>query len=284
MASGSYRKYGLEVTIREVAPPADPVLLVAAGEADFRIDGNSYQQLDHALDGIAVLTIAAMLQKDPMAVLAPPGASVRRFEDLRGRKLRVAGNGRGTVWPWLRGRYGLDDTQLAEPGTDAAAAVTIGDVIDERFAITSRGGADPVVLLPANDIYYVYDGTVQATARRIQEEPELVQRFVDATIEGWYHYLYGDHAEAEALILAANRDMSVERLAHALSTIRRYGLVDSSHALTMGIGAMDGGRWGSFCADRLGKKKHDVPFDRLYSLQFVNQGHGLALKERLVGG
>jgi NitT/TauT family transport system substrate-binding protein len=173
----------------------------------------------------------------------------------------------------------LSDAQLRP-----AAAVTIGDVIEERFAVTSGGGADPVVLLPADDIYYVYDGTVQTTTGRIQEEPELVQRFVDATIEGWYHYLYGGHAAADALILAANPDMSAERLAQALETMRRCGLVDSRHALTMGIGAMDGGRWGSVCTDRFGTKKHGVPFDRLYSLQFVNQGHGLALKEQLVGG
>jgi NitT/TauT family transport system substrate-binding protein len=289
IAYGIYRKYGLEVAIRPIEPPGDPALLVAAGEVDFCIDGNSFQQLDLVEKGIGVVTIAAVFQKDPMAVLAHPGAGLARLEDLRGRTLFVSDQGRRTVWPWLQSRYRLSEAQVQSHDGDPApfladpGSVVIGDVIAESFAIRGSGGIEPVVLLPANDIYFTYDGTVQAASRRVERDAELVQRFVDATIEGWYRYLYDDNARANALIEAANGEMTDDRLAQALAIIKKYGLVDSSHALAMGIGAMDGGHWKNFYKATLARPSdEDPPFDRLYSLQFVNQGHGLALKETLL--
>lgn len=168
---------------------------------------------------------------------------------------------------------------MAEP-----ASVLLGNVVAETFSLATRGATRPVVLLPANDVYYTYNGTVQTSSRLVRDEAELVQRFVDATIEGWYRYLYDENTRANALIESANGEMTADRLAVALTAIKKYGLVDSSHAATMGIGAMDGGRWGNFCKPRLARWHGAPPFDRLYTLQFVNQGHGLALKEALLGG
>ena len=252
IAAGSYRKYGLDVAIRRLVPGTDPAELLAAGEIDFSIDGDSYEQLALAVAGVPVVSVAAIFQKDPVAVLAHPGARVSRFEDLRGRTLFMSDRSRATLWPWLQRRYRLGEEQ-AKPATgDLApfladpASVQVGDVIDETFAIAASGEAPPVVLLPANDVYYTYNGTVQATSRLVHDDPELVQRFVDATIEGWYRYLYAEDAGANALIKAANTAMTDDRLAHRLTMIKKHGLVDSSHALSMGIGAMDGGHWVNF--------------------------------------
>ena len=196
---------------------------------------------------------------------------------------------RTTLWPWLERRYRLSQAQMRPLGRDNGplladpSPIVVGDVIDETLAIASAAGIEPAVLLPANDIYYGYDGTVQAAAERVQEDAELVQRFVDATIEGWYRYLYDDNTQVDALIERANPEMTKERLAHALTVIRRYGLVDSSHALSMGIGAMDGGNWVNFWKAVLARSACPDS-GQLYTLRFVNQSHGLALKEALAGG
>ena len=289
IADGSYRKYGLAVTIRQFAPGTEPARLVAVGELDFSIDGDSFQQHALARDQVPVVSIAAIFQKDRLAVLAHPAAGVRRFEDLRGRTVFAADDAGRTLWPWLRTRFGLDQGQLrsaptvperllAEPGP-----VLLADVV--ATALARPDVPEPAVLLPADDVYYTYTGTVQAATTRIAGAPELVQRFVDATIEGWYRYLYGDAAAAHRLIMAANPGLHAERLAPARTAIRRHGLIDSSHALIMGIGAMDGGHWVNFWKTTLGRRGHQASdFSRLYTLQFVNQGHGMALKERLLGG
>jgi NitT/TauT family transport system substrate-binding protein len=112
-----------------------------------------------------------------------------------------------------------------------------------------------------------------------------VQRFVNASIEGWYNYLYGDNAEANALIKADNPEMTDEQLAFSLEALKKHGIVDSGDALTMGIGAMTKERWESFFTKSVvwGVYPADLPHQQGFTLRFVNQGHGLDLKKKLTG-
>ena len=48
------------------------------------------------------------------------------------------------------------------------------------------------MLLVADAGYLGYANIITTSEKLIEENPGLVQRFVDASIEGWYSYLYGD--------------------------------------------------------------------------------------------
>jgi NitT/TauT family transport system substrate-binding protein len=108
-----------------------------------------------------------------------------------------------------------------------------------------------------------------------------VQRFVDASIEGWYSYLYGDPAPANALIKKDNPEMTDELLAYAVARIKQYGIVDSGDTEKAGIGAMNDGRWKDFfdvmSAQGLYPKTLEVK--QAYTLQFVNKRAGISLKK-----
>ena len=80
----------------------------------------------------------------------------------------------------------------------------------------------------------------------VQEKPDLVQRFVNASIEGWYSYLYGDPSPGNALIKKDNPEETDELLAYAIAKIKEYGIVDSVDSLKLGIGAMTDARWKDF--------------------------------------
>ncbi len=73
-----------------------------------------------------------------------------------------------------------------------------------------------------------------------------MQRFVNGTIEGWYSYLYGDPGPANALIKKDNPEMTDDQIAYSRATMKKYGLVDSGDAETLGIGAMADARWKDF--------------------------------------
>ncbi len=120
----------------------------------------------------------------------------------------------------------------------------------------------------------------------MKEKPDAVQRFVDATIEGWVSYLYGDPAPGNALIKKDNPDMTDEQLAFSVKTMKEYGIVDSGDALTHGIGAMTDARWRSFYDKSVGWGLYPagLPVAEMYTLQFVNKGVGLDLKKKLTGG
>jgi len=63
--------------------------------------------------------------------------------------------------------------------------------------------------------------------------------------------------------------------------MKKYGLVDSGDAATLGIGAMSDARWKDFHATMVeaGLYAPDLDLKRAYTLGFVNKKHGIQLKK-----
>ena len=290
VATGIYERYGLDVTIRQGGPQVNHSALLASGKIDFNMGGNLFGQFNFTQNQVPVITIAAIFQKEPQVILAHP--DVKRFEDLKGKTLFLSNDGRLTYWLWMKQAYGLSDDQvkpytfnpapfLADPNSAQQGYVT-----SEPFAIETQGGFKPTVLMMADVGYDTYSTTIEASAAMVRDNPDLVQRFVDATIEGWVSYLYGDPAPGNALIKDDNPEMTDEQIAFSIAAMKEYGIVDSGDALTLGIGAMTDERWKSFFDKSVswGLYPADLPLAEMYSLQFVNKGHGVALKKQLTGG
>jgi NitT/TauT family transport system substrate-binding protein len=107
-----------------------------------------------------------------------------------------------------------------------------------------------------------------------------VQRFVDASAIGWYHYLYGDNTAANQLIKTENPDLTDAEIAYSISKMKEHGIVDSGDTLTKGIGAMNDARWKDFFDKMVsvGVAKADTDYKKSYTLQFVNKGVGVDLR------
>ena len=135
----------------------------------------------------------------------------------------------------------------------------------------------PVVLLLADAGYSSYGSLIQTSDKLAQEKPDLVQRFVDASIEGWYSYLYGDPTPANELIKRDNPEMTDALLAYGIAKIKEYGIVDSGDAKTNGIGAMTEARWRDFFDTMVsaGVYAKTLDFQRAYTLRFVNKKVGM---------
>lgn len=290
VASGLYKKHGLDVTIRQGGPQVNHSQLLAAGRIDMSMGGNLFEQFNFAQNGVPVVTVAAFFQKEPQVIIAHPG--VTGFEDLKNKTLFVGTDGRLTYWLWLKGTYGLSDDQL-RPYTFSAApfladknSAQQGYVTSEPYAIEKEGGFEPVVLSMADHGYDTYATTLEVGRELVETRPDIVQRFVDASAEGWYSYLYGDPSPGNALIKADNPEMSDEQIAFSIKTMKDAGIVDSGEALTGGIGVMTEARWRSFYAKAVswGLYPPDLPLERMMTLRFVNHGAGLPLKKQLAGG
>jgi NitT/TauT family transport system substrate-binding protein len=116
----------------------------------------------------------------------------------------------------------------------------------------------------------------------VDKKPDLVQRFVDASIVGWYNYLYGNNAAGNAMIKKLNPEMTDELLAYSIAKMKEYGIVDSGDTLRDGIGAMSDARAASFFDKmvRAGVVRPDIDFRKAYTLRFVNKGIGLDLRPK----
>src|SRR5205085_718755 len=156
-----------------------------------------------------------------------------------------------------------------------------GYVTAEPYAIEKQGGFKPNIFLLADHGYNTYATVIETTQDIIDKKPDMVQRFVDASIIGWYNYLYGDNKAANTLIKKDNPDMDDAQIAYSIQKMKEYGIVDSGDSLKMGIGAMTDARIKSFYENMVKAKlqKPDLDYRKAYTLQFVNKGVGLNLRK-----
>ena len=286
LATGLYEERGLDVEIRPGGPQVNHRQLIAAGRLDFYMGGNMFGQFDFLREGVPVVSVAALFQKDPQAMLAHPGSGIKSFADLAGRTLFIAPFGQLTFWPWMKSSFGLEDEQIrpytfnAAPFLADPESAQQGYVTAEPFAIQREGGFEPVVLLMADAGYDSYSTLIQTRRELIEERSETVQAFVDASILGWADYLYGDPAPGNTLILADNPEMTEAQIAYSIEAMRRWGIVDSGEAVEHGIGAMSESRWRNFFEKAVswGAVEPELPWQDGFTLDFVNQGVGIELR------
>ena len=189
-----------------------------------------------------------------------------------------------TYWPYLRRKYGLSDRQLRTYNFNMAPFladkndVQQGFLSSEPYAIAQALGRPPAVLLIADAGFSAYQATIAISRKMATEKKDLVQRFVNATLEGWAQYLKGgpEIAAANALIKKANPEQTYDRMAYAIKVMNERGIVLSGDALKDGIGAMSDERWRSFYNSMVEVEVLPKGLDvaRAYTLEFVNKGIG----------
>jgi NitT/TauT family transport system substrate-binding protein len=288
VADGTYAKYGLDVTIVPGGPNVNNRMLLPVGKLDFFMSANTLQAFDAIAHDVPTLVIAAMFQKDPQVLLAHPRTGIDSFEDLKRLTLFVSKEGMATYFQWLKADFGFRDSQVKpytfnpQPFIADKKSAMQGYVTSEPYALEKVARIRPVVFLLADHGFNSYSTLIETRRDLVEKKPGLVQRFVDASIIGWYNYLYGDSSPGNALIKKTNPEMSDELLAYSIAKMKEHGIVDSGDALTLGIGAMTDARMVGFFDKmvRAGVIKPTVDFRRSYSLQFVNKKVGLELRPK----
>src|SRR5262245_27177880 len=285
VATGIYAKHGLDVTVRPGGPQINNPQLLAASAIDFSMGSDSFNGLNFVKNDIPLVVVASIFQKDPRILMAHPGQGNDSLAQLKGKPILIASASRNNYWQFLRAKYGYTDDQIRAYTFNMAPFLADKNTIQQGFLTSEplkaeKAGVKPVVHLLADNGYVSYATTLETRQQLVKEKPEVVQRFVNATIEGWYGYLYGDRAAANALIKKDNPEMDDEQLAYSHKKMLEYGIADSGDALKLGIGAMTEGRWKEF-ADTMvkaGVYPADIDVKKAYTLQFINKGHGLNLK------
>jgi NitT/TauT family transport system substrate-binding protein len=280
VATGIYRRHGIEPELRMGGPQINNPQILLAGRVDF-IMSSGFQAFSYVKENLPALCVAAMFQKDPQCLIAHPGVGNDSFEALRGKPILVGGAGRVTYWPFLRARFGYSDDQIRpytfnlQPFLADRSLIQQGFLSSEPYAMR-RAGVNPVVLLIADAGYDNYQTTVDVRRQTVEEKPDLVQRFISASIEGWHSYLNGDPGPANALIKRDNPEMDDDKIAYAIRAMKDHGIVDSGDAQRLGIGAMTDERWQRFFAQTAatGGNPADLDYRKGYTLRFVNQRVG----------
>jgi NitT/TauT family transport system substrate-binding protein len=286
LADGTYKKYGLEVIIVPGGPNVNNRTQLLAGKLDFFMSANSLQSFDAIEQSIPTIAVAASFQKDPQVFVAHPG--VAKFEDLKTCTLFVSKEGMASYFQWLKADFSFNESKVkpytfnAQPFLADKNSAMQGYVTSEPFAVEHQGGFKPVVFLLADYGFDGYSTLIETRRDLVEKRSDLVQRFVDASAVGWYHYIYGDSQPGNDLIKKQNPEMSDALLTYSIAKMKEYGIVDSGDSIKLGIGAMTDAHWKSFFEKmvRAGVVKAGIDYKRAYTLQFVNKGVGVDLRPK----
>jgi NitT/TauT family transport system substrate-binding protein len=288
LVDGTYRRYGLDVTIVPGGPQVNNRILLPVGKLDFFMSANTLQSFDAVEQNIPTLAVAAMFQKDPQVLIAHPDQGIDTFEDLKKLTLFISKEGLASYFQWLKADFGFSEAKVKpytsnpQPFLADKQSAMQGYVTSEPYAIEKQAGFKPKVFLIADQGFNSYSTLIETRRDLVEKKPDLVQRFVDASIIGWANYLYGDNRATNALIRRNNPEMTDELLAYSVAKIKEYGIVDSGDAATLGIGAMTDARMQNFYDKmlRAGVVKPSIALAKAYTLQFVNKRVGLDLRPR----
>ena len=290
LADGTYERYGLDVEIMMGGPQMNNRPMLPAGRIDFLMTGNLLLSFDNVRNDIPTVVVAAFFQKDPQALLAHRGVYEGGFAGLaQAPTVLISKDGQFSFWRWMVAEHGFRDEQLRPYGYNLAQFLSDTSIVQQCYATAeplyaAAAGATVDTYLLADNGWNTYSTTLETRWDLVRDNPDLVQRFVDASIEGWYNFIYGDRTAAYAAIMAHNPEMTVEKLDAEMAQFEKLGIIDVGEAETAGIGAMSLDRVAAF---------HDlavatgiieagaVDLSKVATDQFVNAGHGLDIKAKL---
>ena len=240
IATGIYRKAGLDVTVKMGGPQVNILQLMAAGQADCVMGSSDLQMIQTRESGVPVVTVAAYFQKDPQVLIAHE--DVKSFEEMKGKTILIGSGARQGYWPWLKAKYGLTDEQTrpytfnVQPFVADKNLVQQGYVTSEPYAI-QKAGVKANTFLFGDFGFPAYATTVSCMDKTVKDRKAAVAAFVKASAEGWKSYL-ADPAPGNALIKKDNPAMTDDQLAYSVAKLKETGIVGGGDAAKLGIGVM----------------------------------------------
>ena len=276
VATGIYKKYGLDVSVKSGGPQVNGVQLLLAGQADF-IMSYDFAVLQGVERGFPLVTVGAPFQFDMQGVMAHD--DVKSLAGLKDKTILVAGTGTTYWWPWLKAKYGYTDAQMRPYTFNLQPFFADNNIAQQAFASSEPYQAQQRsvkvnFLLLADDGYPPYTGAITTTQKTVAERPEFVARFVKATLEGWKSFM-ANPAPAIEIIKKENPNMTDGQIAYAMQRMREMKVVDGGEAAKAGIGAMSDERWKK-TADFMiaaGLLKPTTDWKKAYTLQFIKDIH-----------
>jgi NitT/TauT family transport system substrate-binding protein len=269
LMKGFYEEAGLDMTITPGGPQVSATQIVSSGNAEFGMT-----QADSLLlareQGIPIVAIAATFQKNPQGLIYHAGQNIHDFPDLNGRTVYVA-PGAG-YWEYLKLKYHLDVNEMAYNGSLAnfindPTSATQGYITSEPFSL-KREGVETGILLHADSGYDPYANVLFTTEKMIEEKPELVRAFVEASVKGWDYYK--DHyAEVNPFIQQYNPDLPLDALEYGATA--QMDFVYGGDAASGGVGIMTEERWRTLADQMLeiGMLKEDPDVSKAFTNAFL---------------
>ena len=272
VATGIYKKYNLDVTVKMGGPQVNGMQLLLAGQTDF-ITGYDFAVLQGVEKGFPLVTVAAPFQFDIQGIMTHD--DVPNLSSLKGKTILVAGTGTTYWWPWFKNKYGYSDAQMRPYTFNLQPFFADKNIAQQAFPSSEpyqaeQKGLKTNFFLLSDEGYPPYTGAITTTQKMIAEKPDVVARFVKASMEGWKSFM-DNPAPAAELIKRDNPNMSDGQIAFGIKRMKELKVVSGGDAATLGIGAMTDARWKKTAEFMVaaGLLKPQTDWSKAYTLQFI---------------
>ena len=281
LASGKYLEKGLDVKIIQGNANTNIPRLLASNSIDFGMGSNSFIPLNMVVNNIPGKAVMAIFQKDPQIIMTHSNNVIESIEDIKDFPIMIADASIGGFWLWLKSKYNFKDSQIRKktislaPFLNDISSIQQGYLTSEPYLYEQITGNQPKVFLMADYGYPSYGAMVLTSNNMILKNPEIVQKFVNASIEGWVDYIYGDPSLGNKLIMSENGEMTEAVLSQAIKKIRQYNMISNEISLGKNIGLMSDGQWNEFfniMSDN-GVYNKDLNWTDAYTLDFIKKGN-----------
>jgi NitT/TauT family transport system substrate-binding protein len=272
LAKGYYQDEGLDVTIVPGGPYISVEKQVSAGSAQFGM-GSSDKVLESNAQGQTLVAVAATMQHDPQGIMVRKDSPIHSFTDLNGHSVAIK-VGESTWFEFVVKRFKLDNVHVVPAMMNVANFVADPQYIQQAFATSEpffahQAGVETRVLLVSDAGYSPYR-VMYTTRDYLRQHPEIVAKFVRASLKGWKDYL-NDPAAAHAMIVKLNPALNAEWMQFTWQQLRDGHFVAGEDPSGAQLGQMDPKRWATMYEQLVDLKVIDKPFDptTAYTLQFL---------------
>jgi NitT/TauT family transport system substrate-binding protein len=191
---GYFKQEGIDLTINEGRGSANTVQVVAAGSDTFGM-ADSSSLITTASKGADVKSVMSLLNSTGFSVVSLASSGIRKPKDLEGKSLAVSpGDPLGQLFRALAAHNKLDINTIKFVQVDPAAKVVsvlekkvdalLGGADDQFFLIKYKG-VEPHALRYADHGANIVGMTIVTTGNLIKTKPDLVRRFVRASVRSW---------------------------------------------------------------------------------------------------
>jgi NitT/TauT family transport system substrate-binding protein len=272
LAKGYYKDAGIDMTNQSGGPGVSSVQIVAAGKAQFGVTEADGILLARK-EGVPVVAIAAIFQKNPQVfIYHKEDTSLKDFSSFNGHQV-IVGAG-APFWEYIKKAYKLDKvkevayTGQLGPFIADKTAVIQGYLTSEPFALAAQG-VDSGAFLIHDSGYQPYTTVLFTTEKLIKEQPDLVAKYVSATIKGWEYYKVNFEEINASTIQKENPDLKLDAM--KLGATAEMDLIFGMDAATGGVGTMTKDRWDALGGQLKGLNliPADLDISAAYTTQFL---------------
>lgn len=212
---GFYEQNGIDVDIIPGGAESPSIIMVASGSEDFGVVGMG-QLMEARAKGVPVVALMNIYRKNPL-IWFSVNPNITKAEDFVGKKVGVTvGSNSDILFRAMLKEADVDINQIEIVPVKYDISILLAGKIDayEGYLINQplsarKYGFDTYIINPTDYGINFYGDVLFTTEKMIEQNPDLVRRFVNASLEGW-KYAYNNPDESVSYTLKYSDQLTLE--------------------------------------------------------------------------